>query len=317
MAKKRRVLIIFFIFFLIFTSIFSIASLFINYDCSNTPGPHYCSLNQNQPRLIERLSSIFHESIQVQLGGKLLTFRQDIISSEENDKAVSKALDIYSEMNLDNRWNNLPSSLGITYEKVLRLNLNPQQYYTYVPENTPTNIIVFLHGYGGNFKTYLYLLSLIAEDTDSLIVAPTYKSGVWDKDSIQFIDQSISDVLNKFNLNIDKLSLIGLSNGGLIFPEYLANSKYEYDNVIALSTYLNSNKYQDDKVKESLKNSRFTYIYGNKDTRIDIEYSLKSIQVLESYGIDIDTIPFEGDHLILFEERNLILSELKLLLSID
>ena len=137
------------------------------------------------------------------------------------------------------------------------------------------------------------------------------KSGAWDDNSIKFIDESITDAVNKFNFDIDKFTLIGLSNGGLIFPEYLVNSKYTYDNVVALSTYLDSKKYKDEGVKESLINSQFVYIYGNNDQRIGIEDSLKSLEYLDNFGIKVEINKIKGDHLILFEDRDNVLRLLR------
>lgn len=105
--------------------------------------------------------------------------------------------------------------------------------------------------------------------------------------------------------------MIGLSNGGLIFPEYLVNSKYTYDNVVALSTYLDSKKYKDEGVKESLINSQFVYIYGNNDQRIGIEDSLKSLEYLDNFGIKVEINKIKGDHLILFEDRDNVLRLLR------
>lgn len=281
------------------------------YSCEISPGPHYCHLDSSKPRLIERTASSFPEDFQVRLGGTILTIRQDLISKEENDKAIELSMQIYNEMSSKQEWSTLPSSLGISYEKILKINFEQSQYFLYIPQDKPERAIVFLHGFGGNFNSYLYVLSQIAEDTNSVLIAPSYRNGVWDTNSIGFIDNVITEVVLKTNLNNADLSLVGFSNGGLIIPEYLLNSKHQFSNIIGLSTYMDSSKYNNLLLIDKLRESNLTYIYGTTDGRLGLEDSLKSLDHLREKEVFVRVVGIEGDHLILFKVRDKVLDTIK------
>ncbi len=308
MRKRNYFLIILLTLFILF-GVFIIARP--HYDCELTSGPHYCQLNSNNPRVLERIASSFPEDIQVKIGGSVLNLRQDLISTEENKKAMDLASGIYSEMSKKDGWSKLPSSLGISYEKILKMNFEQSQYFLYIPQNNPERVIVFLHGFGGNFNSYLYLLSEVAESTNSIIINPSYKQGVWDAESNAFIDEVIGEVFAKLGLKDLPLNLIGFSNGGLIIPDYMLNSNYGYRNIIGLSTYLDSNKYNQADFIMKIKQSNFIYIYGTQDERLALEDSFKSLNYLRENNIDVNSVGVEGTHLIFFENREEILNTIK------
>src|SRR5258708_426862 len=253
------------LFLILFIIIFIYEFLNVKYDCSNAPGPHYCLLNNSNPRLIERAASIFPESLQVVLGAKVLNLRTDIVSKDENDEAIKLIKPIYNELEANTSWAELPTSLGITYEKIMHLNLSQQQYFVYLPKKYNGNLILFVHGLGGNFKSYIYLLSKVAEDTGSVIVAPTYKMGVWDEEGIKLLDSSISDFENKFNIKPTRYVYIGISNGGLPIPDYIDKSKFDFTKIVAISTFVDHEKYKQPDLIKTLSNKEILYIYGKED----------------------------------------------------
>jgi predicted esterase len=267
-------------------------------------------LDNSSPSILDRFVSMFPESLQVELGGKMLSLRPDLISVDENSELMALADPIYTELEGKPAWSNLPNSLAVTYEDTIHLNPKPDQYFVYMPNKFDGNVIIFTHGYGGNFKSYLYLLSFVAEDTNSVIIAPTYEAGVWDKQGIEFIDESIDDALIKYNVQPTEYIYVGLSNGGLPMADFISNTKFKFSKVVALSTYLDDSELQQPAFKDKAKSIAFLYLYGNNDQRIGFDSSLATINSLNSEGFNFTSKELEGDHFILFSQREKVLNEI-------
>jgi predicted esterase len=86
-------------------------------------------------------------------------------------------------------------------------------YFAYYPEKPTddTPVIVFLHGFGGNFLFYTYLLK--EEFPKAVVLLPSW-SGSWQDGTMQYLDDMYKDVKRKRSLSIRKPSLMAISAGG-------------------------------------------------------------------------------------------------------
>jgi predicted esterase len=92
------------------------------------------------------------------------------------------------------------------------------------PVGQKLSAILFLHGFGGNYTSFLYKLSYVADICHVAIVAPSYKAGAWDVQAVNFVDYVIQDAEKKFDVAPNGYYLLGFSNGGLITP-----AMYDHD----------------------------------------------------------------------------------------
>jgi pimeloyl-ACP methyl ester carboxylesterase len=86
-------------------------------------------------------------------------------------------------------------------------------YFAYYPQKlaADTPVIVFLHGYGGNFLFYTYLLK--EEFPEAAILLPS-RSGSWHDGTMQYLDDMCKDVKRRKSLAVRRPSLMAISAGG-------------------------------------------------------------------------------------------------------
>lgn len=86
-------------------------------------------------------------------------------------------------------------------------------YFAYYPDKVTddTQVIVFLHGFGGNFLFYTYLLK--EEFPSAIVLLPSW-SASWHDGTMQYLDDMYKDVKWKRPLSIRKPCLMAISAGG-------------------------------------------------------------------------------------------------------
>jgi pimeloyl-ACP methyl ester carboxylesterase len=86
-------------------------------------------------------------------------------------------------------------------------------YFAYYPQRVTddTRVIVFLHGFGGNFLFYTYLLK--EEFPNAVALLPSW-SASWHDGTMQYLDDMYKDVKRKRSLSIGKPCLMAISAGG-------------------------------------------------------------------------------------------------------
>ena len=96
--------------------------------------------------------------------------------------------------------------------------------FFYVPKgykgDKPAGLAVMLHGAGGQAEHGLNLLQQYADDHNIVLLAPASRAGTWDiiaSDSfdadVRFIDQALSLVFDRYNVDTSHIALGGFSDG--------------------------------------------------------------------------------------------------------
>lgn len=263
-------------------------------------------LDNEQPNFIERIVGNIPEILQMKLITTFAPFYHGMFSSEEAQRMWSTSAPLYQEMQKSEKWSHLPSSLSDTYLSILHFHPKQNQYLVYMPQH-PTGqklpVIVFLHGFGGNFTSYVYQLSHLADMYQVAIIAPTYKNGIWDNDSMNFIHVVTQDAAQKFDIDLNHEYLMGISNGGLILPDLYKNDPIHYQGLIFFSTYLDKKVLLQPDMLSSLKNVKMLVIQGNQDERIDPENTWTVVTELKRNRVDISLNELPSDHFLFFEKN--------------
>ncbi len=86
-------------------------------------------------------------------------------------------------------------------------------YFAYYPPkiSDDTQVVVFLHGFGGNFLFYTYLLK--EEFPKAVILVPSFGAS-WRDGTMRYLDDMYKDVKQKHSLAIRKPCLMAISAGG-------------------------------------------------------------------------------------------------------
>jgi hypothetical protein len=129
----------------------------------------------------------------------------------EQTKRLSADMDrVYSRISADALFKNVPSALPYCLADT-----RPAQghYFAYYPPKVAddTPVIVFLHGFGGNFLFYAHLLK--EEFPDAVILLPSWGAS-WHDGTLQYLDDLYADVKRRKSLTVRRPCLMAISAGG-------------------------------------------------------------------------------------------------------
>ncbi len=196
--------------------------------------------------------------------------------------------DVYAKIAADPAFANVPSVLG---DAVSRDPARAGQYFFYRPVHVTakTPVIVFLHGFGGNFQFYTWLLKTAFPN--DVVVCPSYGTAWSDRGQV-FLGEVIADVERRLNVGPTKPWLMGISAGG---PAAFAIYNDEPDRFAGLVCIATCPDIRDvAKAKPELK---VLMLNGIIDDRFPIEYvrHVRSQLLLRLPGLKIREIP-NADH---------------------
>lgn len=162
------------------------------------------------------------------LGGSALGLSPEMASSLH--LLVTKK---YEEISSDKAFSKVPSALPYCFSPE-----KPNRGFAtlHIPDqlNPDTEIILFLHGFGGSFQFYLHFLAKTFPE--HLIVCPAFGINTANIDSF-YLSDCIEAVSTELGTPLKKPLLIGLSAGGFGgFREYAKNHR-TYRGFICLAAY--------------------------------------------------------------------------------
>jgi predicted esterase len=117
---------------------------------------------------------------------------------------------VYGRIASDTLFKSIPSALPFCLADKRH---SHGHYFAYYPEKAgdDTQVIVFLHGFGGNFLFYTYLLK--EEFPHAIILLPSWGAS-WQDGTMQYLDDMYKDVKRRKSLSIRKPWLMAISAGG-------------------------------------------------------------------------------------------------------
>jgi predicted esterase len=130
----------------------------------------------------------------------------------------------------------------------------------YIPDNTSagTDVIVFLHGYGGSFLWYQHYLSEIFPQ--SIIIAPAYGIATASVPS-EYITESIQAAERHLGFSLPRPKLVGLSAGGFSACRVFARRPDSFASLIILAAYPPS-----DSLSTLPRGHTLRFLAGQKDS---------------------------------------------------
>lgn len=194
--------------------------------------------------------------------------------SADQSAALRKGFrDVYSAIAADPFFAKLPSALP---HAVSQDAARPGHYFLYSPPRLEPNarIIVFLHGFGGNFQFYLWLLK--SAFPNDLIVCPSYGIA-WSRDGGAYLEEVITHVGNRFDIAERKPWLIAISAGGPAgFAIYNAASA-KFSGLICLASCP-----EERDIRSARDDMNILMIYGAKDDRFPVENVRAAVAMLRT-----------------------------------
>src|SRR5262249_39698639 len=143
------------------------------------------------------------------------------------------------------RFRHLPSALPAVYRSLGSFSEPADDGFLYIPAHLaathPAPVLVFLHGSGGNFKGYLWVLSEVADRAGCVVVAPGDGLGNWRaSETGRRIASALDRAAQVTAIDRHRVHLAGLSNGGLGVCQALAEHGADFKTAILISPVFDS-----------------------------------------------------------------------------
>ena len=190
------------------------------------------------PTNLSGLASSFQKSLKILPESMLVTSVLFLVNSKvgvsEKQKKKLHAIFQKTYLNIlkDKQMQGIPSALPYCLSAQ---SPNYGHYFIYLPAKiqSSTKRIVFLHGYGGNFMFYIYVLKKAFKD--SIIIIPSWGSS-WSHGNYRYLQQVYADIETKFSIKIKRPVLMAISaGGGFAFKQYNKSPK-RFKSLISFAT---------------------------------------------------------------------------------
>jgi len=200
----------------------------------------------------------------------------------------------YEAINTDPQCEEMPSALDEIFAT------DPERkghYFVYVPPKTSVTAptIVFLHGYGGNLKFYIWALKVAFPN--SAIIAPTWGIG-WHNGDVTYVDEVCRDVETRFGLSLANKWLMGLSAGGPTGFRVMSDKRSDYLGYVCIASGLNQQRVASLAFAEPV-----LMLNGKNDVRFPIEFVRRSAAKMKKHGVRVEQLELDSDHFFLLTDR--------------
>ena len=211
------------------------------------------------------------------------------------------------------------------YESHIKVEKTARYFSNEQANKTIKSFWFVLHGYAQLASDFIKDFDFL-DNENTLIVAPEGLSKFHTKDKIgaswmtredrqneindylNYLEQILLHLKNKYDLNSAKSNLLGFSQGVHTAVRLFISTNSYFNNLILCS----SDFPQDAdfvKLKEKLRNSKLYYLTGKEDKIISLVSFEKSKKLLQDNSIEFEEIVFNGAHEIDKRAINLILSK--------
>ncbi len=253
------------------------------------------------PPSLEREYALFQKSLPFLSEGlvvlSVISFgaQETDVSPQQQQALMAGFNDVYLNIAHDEAMRRVPHSLAYSYQSV-----TPTQghYYAYWPEHvTPdTPSIIFLHGFGGNFLYYTWLLK--EEFPDAIILLPTYTYS-WFDGSLDYLREAEADFEARHpGVAIDDPWLIALSAGGPAGFRLYNAAPDDFAGFVCLASAPLGLRARDFK-----RDLNIYMLNGATDDRIDIDDVRQMAKQFQRQipGLKYQELP--GDHFFMLTDR--------------
>ena len=257
--------------------------------------------------------NLLPEADQFAMGFRLVPAADRLFTMKQAKTLTGLTGSIYAELEADPAFHALGSAMPDTYDELWGLSFNHGHSYLYIPPGldraTPRPALVFLHGSGGNFKAYTWLLSRVVDRLGMVLIAPTYGLGNWrEPDTSRLVRGALEDAATIVSLDAHNVHLIGLSNGVLGVSQAGRSLGADLRSLIFLSPVFDGEAVSGREFREQWRGRPVLVISGREDDRIPIDYVAENVAALRRGGADVTFQPVAGaDHFMVFSHRVLVL----------
>jgi predicted esterase len=263
------------------------------------------------------LGALLPEIDQFLLGFRLVPMADRLFTMKQARSVSGLTRKIYAELEADEDFHALGSVMPEAYNEIWGQPFDHGHYFLYVPPHldrkTPAPALVFLHGSGGNFKAYTWLLSKVADERGMVLVAPTFGMGNWDpQHSAPVVMAALNDAARVVPLDMNHVHLAGLSNGGLGVSQVAASEAgRQFHSFIFLSPVCDEDALGSKAFSIHVYDKPVLIVTGKEDDRVPLPFVVTCAGIMKKAGAHVEMNAYAGaDHILVFSHRERFLKQL-------
>lgn len=263
------------------------------------------------------LGNLVPEIDQFRLGFRVISRLDPLFDEEEAGRLSSWTTAIYDELDKDAGFRALGSSMPHAYENLRGGEAAAGHYYLYVPERLKRAesqpVLVFLHGSGGNFKAYTWLLAKVAERVGCVVVAPSFGMGNWRAaESGGVVEAALADAGRVVAVDLSRLHLMGLSNGGLGVSQVAADAGERFASLVYLSPVFDEGALASAAFAAKWRGRDVLVLSGARDDRTPFANVSRVAVGMRAGGAKVELVEFmDADHFLFFSHADAVLGRLE------
>lgn len=272
----------------------------------STPGAKITSVILGQtpsPSLLRAIPEID----QVAVGVRVIPLLDPIIDRRAAQRLADITLPIYREMEADPAVVELGSVMPHAYANLFGERDDSGHLYQVLPAQTSssTEALIFLHGSAGNFKSYAWVLAELAARRGMIVVCPSFGFGEWShQGGLEAVERARDYVVRQLHVDPTKITLAGLSNGGVGVSLAAAHHPEWYRGLILISPVMDSRSLQSAAFQAGWRGRPVLVLEGELDDRVEEAYVSATVGMLRKAGVEVRYEIFRGeDHFLFYAER--------------
>lgn len=262
------------------------------------------------------IANLVPEIDQLMMGFTLMPFADPLFTQRQAKPLKRWTQEIYRELENDAEFRALGSAMSGAYLDLCGA-AAPAHAFLYVPSTRDRSragpVLVFLHGSGGNFKAYLWLLSRLADRLNMIVVAPSCGMGNWTQmETSEKVEASLAAVAGTVAIDAANVHVIGLSNGGVGVTQLLSSSPGRFRSFVFLSPVFHDRALQSLLLVPGERKPSVLIVTGRRDDRVPLPYVEGAVKSLRRNGADVTLEAIEeANHFLFFSHRDLLLHSLQ------
>lgn len=257
------------------------------------------------------VANLVPEIDQFTLGSYLVPLLDPHIDHAQSYRLRGLFQGVYRGLRRDKNFAEVGSVMNYAYRHVFFvLPQDTGHQYSYIPDQRAESlpVIIFMHGAGGNFKGYMWVLKALADQHGLAIIAPSLGMGTWpEAGTHDCIRQALATCANDARLDESRVYLAGLSNGGIALSRS-APFADELQGFIGISPVLHRQAFEDRAFISAWSGKPVLLLHGSQDRRIPMSTVIAAGSAMRGGGVAVTTELFDReDHFLFFSQQEAVL----------
>jgi len=242
---------------------------------------------------------------QVRLGAAIAPDFAARVDPSKSGRILDLTMPLYRAIQADPDYRAIGSAMDGAFADLFGLPFDRGHYFAYVPRaSSRLPVLLFLHGSGGNFVSYLKCWQQLADREGIAVVCPSFGFGRWSRaGGVAAIDRVLAHLAADPALDLDRVVLAGLSSGAAGAARVAAAHPGRFRALVLISPVLAEPDLSAGQVP-------LTVIHGDADEVIPPEHVAAACARLAAAGVRLRRVVVPGeDHFLLFGARERVFAE--------